>query len=276
MATGATDVAMNAAVSELEVREGTRLMQLAHGLYSAGVLVGALAVGLARQAGAGRGAVLGGIAAALLVAAALNVGHERIERRPGPTSRPRLNRAAIPIGLVCGAAFVIEGGMENWGAVFLERDLDAAPAMSALAPAAYGGAMMLGRFSGQWLESRLGDTVLLAGSMVVALGGLAAAALAPNPPAAIAAFFVGGAGISIAAPVALRRRRPPHLAGGARQRPRDGDDARLSRLPRRAADRRRHRRGGRAASELRRARRDRDRAHRRRAAAAPERTCPRD
>jgi MFS family permease len=37
--------------------------------------------------------------------------------------------------------------------------------------------------------------------MVVALGGLAAAALAPNPPAAIAAFFVGGAGISIAAPV---------------------------------------------------------------------------
>ena len=199
--TGAMDVTMNAAVSELEAREGIRLMQLAHGLYSAGVLVGALAVGLARQAGAGRGAVLGGIAAALLVAAALNVGHERIERRPGPTSRPRLNRAAIPIGLVCGAAFVIEGGMENWGAVFLERDLDAAPAMSALAPAAYGGAMMLGRFSGQWLESRLGDTVLLAGSMVVALGGLAAAALAPNPPAAIAAFFVGGAGISIAAPV---------------------------------------------------------------------------
>jgi MFS family permease len=200
--TGATDVAMNAAVSELEVREGTRLMQLAHALYSAGVLFGALAVGLARQAGAGRVEVLGGIAFALLVAAALNVGgHARIERRPAPSRGPRFNRAAIPIGLVCGGAFVIEGGMENWGAVFLERDLDAAPAMSALAPAAYGGAMMLGRFSGQWLERRLGDTVLLAGSMVVALAGLAAAALAPNAPAAIVAFFIGGAGISIAAPV---------------------------------------------------------------------------
>ncbi len=177
-------------------------MQLAHALYSAGVLVGALAVGLARQAGAGRVEVLGGIAVALLVAAALNVGrHERIERRSAPSRGPRLNRAAIPIGLVCGAAFVIEGGMENWGAVFLERDLDADPAMSALAPAAYGGAMMLGRFSGQWLERRLGDTVLLGGSMVVALAGLAAAALAQNAPAAIVAFFVGGAGISIAAPV---------------------------------------------------------------------------
>ena len=276
VATGATDVAMNAAVSELEAREGTRLMQLAHGLYSAGVLVGALAVGLARQAGAGRAEVLGGIAAALLVAAALNVGHERIERRAGPTSRPRLNRAAIPIGLVCGAAFVIEGGMENWGAVFLERDLDAAPAMSALAPAAYGGAMMLGRFSGQWLESRLGDTVLLAGSMVVALGGLAAAALAPNPPAAIAAFFVGGAGISIAAPVlfgAGGRLTSPEERGSALATvttlgylgflvgpPIVGGIAEAVGLQ----------------SELRRARRDRDRAHRRGAAPPPERTCPRD
>ena len=34
--TGATDVAMNAAVSELEAKQGTRLMQLAHALYSAG------------------------------------------------------------------------------------------------------------------------------------------------------------------------------------------------------------------------------------------------
>ena len=65
-------------------------MQLAHGLYSAGVLVGALAVGLARQARRGtRLEVLGGIASALLVAAALNLGHERIERRAGPTSAAR-------------------------------------------------------------------------------------------------------------------------------------------------------------------------------------------
>jgi MFS family permease len=60
--------------------------------------------------------------------------------------------------------------------------------------------MMLGRLSGQWLESRLGDTLLLAGAMTVALLGLFGAAAAPNVPAAIAAFFVGGAGISIAAP----------------------------------------------------------------------------
>ncbi len=197
---GATDVAMNAAVSELEAKRGVRLMQLAHALYSAGVLVGALATGLARELGAGRLEVLGAVSVALLVAAALNLRHERFEARPASSRGPRLSRAAIPLGIACAAAFVIEGSMENWGAIFLERDLEASPGVSALAPAAYGGAMMLGRLSGQWLESRLGDTLLLAGAMTVALIGLVGAAAAPNVPVAIAAFFVGGAGISIAAP----------------------------------------------------------------------------
>ena len=199
-ASGAVDVGINGAVAELEASRGTRLMHLAHALFSAGVLVGALAVGLARELGAGRTEVLGGLAVVLLVAGALNVGHPRSARRPERSRGSRLSRAAIPFGVACAAAFVIEGGMENWGAVFLEQDLDAGPAVSALAPAAYGGAMMLGRFSGQWLERRLGDAVLFGGAVCVALLGLVGAALAPNVAVAVAAFFVGGVGISIAAP----------------------------------------------------------------------------
>lgn len=198
--TGAADVAMNGAVAELEAQCDARLMQLAHALFSAGLLVGALGAGLARETGAGRLEVLGGIAVALLAAAAMNLRQQPAGRRPSPSRRPRLSRAAIPLGIACAAAFVIEGGMESWGAVFLEHDLGAGPGISALAPAAYGGAMMLGRLSGQWLEARLDDAVLLAGAMTVALAGLLAAAAAPNVPVAVAAFFVGGAGISIAAP----------------------------------------------------------------------------
>jgi MFS family permease len=197
---GATDVAMNAAVSELEVRRDARLMQVAHALYSAGVLVGALAVGLARELGAGRVEILAGIALVLVVATAMNLRRENAEPRGAAGGRPGLSRAAIPLGIACGAAFVIEGAMENWGAIFLERDLDAGPGVSALAPAAYGGAMMLGRFSGQWLERRLGDALLLGCAIAVALVGLLGAAAAPNVPVAVGAFFVGGAGISIAAP----------------------------------------------------------------------------
>ena len=249
-------------------------MQLAHGLYSAGVLVGALAVGLARQAGAGRGARAVSLPRCSWPRPSTSdtSGSSGAQARPAGRGSTALQSR---IGLVRGAAFVIEGGMENWGAVFLERDLDAAPAMSALAPAAYGGAMMLGRFSGQWLESRLGDTVLLAG-----LDGRGAGWARRRRPGSQThrprsrRSSSAARGISIAAPVlfgAGGRLTSPEERGSALA---DGDDARLSRLPRRAADRRRHRRGSRAASELRCARGDRDRAHRRRAAAAPERTCP--
>ena len=198
--TGATDVAMNAAVSELEVRQGTRLMQLAHALYSAGVLVGALATGLARELGADRLHILGAVALALLAAAALNLRHERFEPRPAASGRPRLSRAAIPLGIACAAAFVIEGGMENWGAIFLERDLEASPGVERARPGGLRRRDDARPPLGPVARERLGDTVLFAGAMAVALAGLVGAAVAPNVPLAIAAFFVGGAGISIAAP----------------------------------------------------------------------------
>jgi fucose permease len=124
----------------------------------------------------------------------------------------------IPIGIACGAAFVIEGGMENWGALFVERELGAGPAASALAPAAHGCSMMLGRLSGQWLERRLGDTLLLAGAASVALVGLVVISLAQIVPVAILGFFVGGAGISIAAPAlfgAGGRQASPEERGSA-------------------------------------------------------------
>jgi len=216
IASGAVDVAINGAVAELESRRSARLMQTAHGLFSAGVVVGAIGIGLAREAGSSRLICLAAVAAVVLSVAALNLGHERVNprRQQAASRRPRLNRAAIPLGIACAAAFLIEGGIESWSAIFLERELDAGPAVGALGPAAYGGAMMLGRFSGQWLERLLGDTRLLAGAALLAGAGLVFAALAPTAPVAIAAFFLGGAGVSIAAPA---------LLGAAGRRARAGD-----------------------------------------------------
>ena len=205
VATGAVDVAMNGAVAELEARHGTRLMQLAHGLFSGGVVTGAITIGLAREGGASRLTCLASVAAVVLVVAVLNLGHERVARRPAAAAsrRPRLSRAVIPLGIACAGAFLIEGGIESWSALFLERELDSRPFVSALGPATYAFAMMLGRFSGQWLERVLGDTLLLASAVSVAGVGLLVASLAQTVPVAIAAFFLGGAGVSIAAPSLL-------------------------------------------------------------------------
>ena len=52
------------------------------------------------------------------------------------------------IGALGAAAFVVEGGIESWSALFLERQLHAHPDVSGLGPGVFGGAMAAGRFFG--------------------------------------------------------------------------------------------------------------------------------
>jgi MFS family permease len=104
------------------------------------------------------------------------------------------------LGVLCGVAFVVESGIENWSALYLETELDASPAVGGLGPGLFAAAMVAGRSLGHWLETVVGDRLLLMGGAVTAGGGLALAAVAPAVPVALVGFALGGAGISVAAP----------------------------------------------------------------------------
>ena len=197
-ASGTLDVAMNASAARIETARGRRLMPLAHGLYSTGVLAGAGAAGIARGAGAGREPILLAVAAFAALAALWT------SVDSGPLAHPetrglRFGRALLAIGLVGAAAFVVEGGIESWSAIFLERRLHARPVVSGLGPAVFGAAMAAGRFLGQPL--RRDDRVLLAAGAAVAAAGCLLAATATSAPVALAGFALGGAGISLNAPI---------------------------------------------------------------------------
>jgi MFS family permease len=198
-ASGLLDVGINASAARIEAGTGKRLMPLAHALYSVGVLTGAVGAGLARGAGAGREPILLGVAA-LIAATAVLLGRDHAP--PAPSAAPgriRFEHALLVLGLVCAAAFVVEGGIEGWSALFLERQLHAGPSVSGLGPGVFGGAMALGRFFGQ--GSRLTDRALLGGGAAVAAVGCVLAAAAPNAPVALAGFALGGAGIGLNAPI---------------------------------------------------------------------------
>jgi MFS family permease len=196
---GALDVVINVAATNVETSGGPRVMQVAHALFSAGFLVAAVAVGVARSAGAGPLPVLLGICALVLVTAAANRGYAVSPRLP-TTRRFTFSRRLLVLGALCGIAFVVEGGIENWSALFLETELEASPAVSGLGPGFFAASMVAGRLLGQWLETRVGDRRLLAGGALTAAGGLALAATAPVLPLALLGFALGGAGISVAAP----------------------------------------------------------------------------
>jgi MFS family permease len=207
-ASGVLDVGINAQAARIEGETGRRLMPLAHGLYSTGVLAGAVAGGLARNAGSSREPIL--VAVGVLIAfTAVVLGQHPDPPLTGTARRARLERALVLIGLLGAAAFVVEGAIENWSAIFLERQLDAEPAVSGLGPGVFGASMAAGRFLGQ-AAGRLSDRVLLASGASAAAAGCAVVASAPNSPVALAGFALAGGGISLNAPVifgAAGRRR---------------------------------------------------------------------
>jgi len=196
---GLVDVGINANIGRIETATGARLMPLAHGMYSVGVLVGAVGAGLARGAGVGREPIL--VTVALLIALtglviATDDAPGQADAQPGL----RLAHALLVIGFLGAAAFVVEGGIESWSALFLERQLGAEPAVSGLGPGVFGASMAFGRFFGQ-AASRYSDRFLLAGGSALAAGGCTLAALAPDAKVGLIGFALGGAGVSLNAPI---------------------------------------------------------------------------
>jgi MFS family permease len=218
-ASGALDVAINVAATTVEAQRGVRIMQRAHALFSGGFLVGSVLVGLAREAGAEPLPILGGTTVVLLAVAWMNRDAARLPapaRERGP--RLRLSRPLLLLGALCAVAFVVEGGIEAWSALFLETELDASPALGGLGPGFFAAAMVLGRLAGERVEARIGDPALLVGGALLAGSGLALAAVSGSVPVAVAGFFLGGAGVSVAAPVlfgAAGRDAPPDERGSS-------------------------------------------------------------
>ena len=201
-ATGALDVVINSAATSVEAATGRRIIQVAHALFSGGFLAAAIGAGIARGLGAGPLPVLAGVAALAAVTAGVNRGFPAVPRRV-TVRRFAFSRRLLVLGALCGVAFVVEGGIENWSALFLETELDASPALAALGPGLFAAAMVTGRLLGQWLEVLVGDRLLFAGGAAVAGGGLLLAAAATVLPLSLLGFALGGAGISVAAPIAF-------------------------------------------------------------------------
>ena len=208
MASGMLDVAINANAGRIESVTGARLMPLAHGMYSVGVLVGAVAAGLARGAGVGREPILLAVAVCVALTGIAAAGDDARVHAEGGVGI-RIARGLVLIGLLGAAAFVVEGGIESWSALFLERQLHAQPSVSGLGPGVFGASMALGRFFGQ-AAGRIGDRALLGGGAAVSAVGCTIAALAPNAPIGLLGFAIGGAGVSLNAPIVfgIAGRRP--------------------------------------------------------------------
>ena len=200
---GAVDVAINAEGVRTEAATGRPILSLAHGTFSSCVVGGSLAAGALLAAGAGPelvlalvGGVVAATAAALLRAPA--AGGASATARASLRHLPRL---LVVLGGLCALAFFVENAWQSWGAVHLESDLDASPAVGALAPALFAGAAAASRLGGHALAGRVSELTLLRGGAMLGAAGTLLGALAPATALALVGVVVAGAGISICAPV---------------------------------------------------------------------------
>jgi MFS family permease len=200
---GAVDVAINAEGVRSEAATGRPVLSLAHGTFSACVVAGSLAAGALRAAGAGPQLVLVlvGLVVATMAAALLRAPPAAGRRPSARASLRRLPRMLAILGGLCALAFFVENAWQSWGAVHLESDLDASPAIGALAPALFAGAAALSRLGGHGLAGRVSELTLLRAGAALGAAGTALGALAPVAALALVGVVVAGAGISICAPV---------------------------------------------------------------------------
>jgi MFS family permease len=201
-ATGTFDVGLNTATAAWERIEGDRLMAAGHGCFSAGVLVGSVLTGLAREAGAGPRLVLPVVAVLLLLAAAVQPAYRRAPSDPShvTSGRRRLGPVLLALGVLIAFAFLVEDGLQSWSALHLERTLDAPPSVGGLGPGLFAGAMAVGRFSTHALVRPGKDLLVVAvGGSGIALGALVLA-FAPTAPVGLVGLALAGLGTSVLAP----------------------------------------------------------------------------
>ena len=217
IAMGGLDVAMNTQATVIERAWGGPIMSGIHGWFSLGGLAGAAAGGALTEASVSFQAVLS-IAAALDVVAI--AGAARWLSVPGEPAGgsgfawPR--RAVVGIGLLCLLAFLLEGAVFDWTAVYMHEVGGASLGAASAGFAGFSLSMAATRFAGDAFVRRLGATRVLAGGAALAGAGIALACAVPSPLVVTAGLTLAGFGQANVVPLLFSAAgRVPGVDAGA-------------------------------------------------------------
>lgn len=207
-AIGTQDNAINTAGVEAETQTRKSIMSGLHGMWSVGVLVGALAGALAAKVNLdpriqfpvmGALIVVAGLASAPWMAGDPAIGTAAAEIEVPKFVWPR--GLVLLIGLVAFAAIFVEFAASSWAALFMHWTMHSSQAVAAFATALFALAMAAGRLSGDAVVRRIGPVRSVRACGVLATAGCLVVAVAPDAPIAVAGFMLIGAGVSVVVPL---------------------------------------------------------------------------
>jgi fucose permease len=177
-----------------------------HGMWSLGLMAGALTGVVAAGAGA-TPSVQFVVVAAVAVAGSAPV----LARLPHRTVRTDVGGAApdawslpvVTLGLIAFGSFFSEGAAADWSAVFIHDEAGAASAVAAAGFTGFSLGMVAARLTGDRLASAAGPVRLVGASASLAAAGLAVALLAPSAATGIVGFTLLGLGLGPVVPTVV-------------------------------------------------------------------------
>ena len=199
------DVAMNAHAVLLEQRAGRRLMSVFHAMFSVGTLIGGILGGALSQWKISPLRQFLLLMAIFLVLAFLLrplflPSHADIH----PIDKEAKSRHPVIfwiLGIFGLFAAISEGAAGDWGGVLARETFGASPFISTLPYIVFCSAMIIGRFSGDYLAHRFGASRVIMVGGIVSGSGLLAGLLVGGIPALMIAWFLLGIGLSIVIPL---------------------------------------------------------------------------
>ncbi|MGB9111352.1 MAG: MFS transporter [Acidimicrobiales bacterium] len=223
---GTVDVGMNTQAAALQAHLGRRIMARFHAAFSGGLLVGS---GLGALAAAERlsARVDFALAAVVVYVATLASAqtferyHARRENSQAASARerrwPTWSAKLAAIAVISFAAFLAEGAVSDWSAVYLHSSLGASLGVAALGFTGFSCVMTCSRLAGDRLADFAGPVRLIRVSASVAALALAGALIISRVWAGIAGFGLLALGLASVVPLAFSSaaqlgRQGPNLA----------------------------------------------------------------
>lgn len=206
---GSMDVAMNAWAGEVEKHMARPVMSSFHAMWSVGAGLGAASgyIAVKMEAGPSAHFIIGAVFTLIVTLPWARIGWKSATHQPEPgSSLFPLPKGALAIaGIVTFCAAIGEGGMADWSALFLVDVALADDAIAALGFSVFSVAMVVMRFSADYIIVKTGPVLAARlGGALAALGSLIAIVVG-SIPAIFLGFVLMGLGYAVMFPLAFSR-----------------------------------------------------------------------
>jgi hypothetical protein len=199
---GSIDCVANIQAVIVEHAIGRPIMSSFHSFFSMGGIMGAGCASVALSLGAtplSTELMASAVALAALIAALSGLLTEGTAQGGPLFAIPK--GSVLLVGMLCFIAFLTEGAILDWSAVFLTSIRGLAPSLAGAGYAAFALTMTIGRLTGDLIIRWLGGRTVVLGGAVCASAGLSITTLLPSWQASIFGYALVGLGCSNIVPV---------------------------------------------------------------------------